>query len=488
MQHVNIDWKPNKDSKIPLYRQIVEYITGKISSGDWSIGQKLPPQREMAKQFGVNRSTIVTAMDELLSYDLIESDFGKGTFIKSNTWSLLMSSPPDWEGYVDSGSFEENWDTVIVLNNLCSNPDYLDLGVGELSPNFFPKELHNDIAKTLNSKDQSLNYLAPLGLDELRLEISKLLHKKGIDAGPGNILITSGSLQALHLISVGMLRRGDSIYAEAPGFLHSLQVFESNGVELDPVPMDSEGMSTRSIKSKHRSVKTTPKLLYTIPNFQSPTSITMSEERRKDLFKFCQNERLPIVEDDAFGELYYDSPPPASLKSMDAGGMVLYLGTFSTILAPGLRVGWLVGPESVITRLADIKMQIDYGASSLSQTIAHTFLKNYDYQLYMDRIRNGLRKRKDHIIRELKKHLSGYATWTEPKGGLHIWITLNKKPDMYKIFYEAVHNKLIIVPGYIYERSMNYSIRLTYSYSDMKDISLGVKKLAEIIKRHYYHD
>lgn len=485
MKQINIKWKPNKNSDVPVYRQIVEYITKKISTGDWVIGQKLPTQRELAKLFDVNRSTIVTAMEELLSYDLIESEYGRGTFIKSNTWSLLMSSPLDWGKYVDSGSFEENWDTVMVLNNLCSNPDFIDLGVGELSSQFFPVEIKDAISDSLTTKKQSLNYLAPLGLEGLRVEISKLLKGKGIDAGPQNILITSGSLQALHLVSVGMLKRGDYIYSESPSFILSLQVFESAGVQIDSVPLDDEGISSRSLKGKHRSLKNTPRLLYTIPNFQSPTGITMSEERRNDLLRFCQNERIPIIEDDAFGDLYYDNPPPPPLKSMDPNGMVLYMGTFSTILAPGLRVGWVVAPESIIARLADIKMQIDYGASSLSQIIAYNFLKQHDYDAHLSNIRRGLKIRKNHIIKELETHLSDFATWNNPEGGLHIWVTLKKDMNMQQLFNEALENKLIFAPGYTYEANKNNSIRLTYSYSDLDEISQGVKILGEVIKKHY---
>lgn len=485
MNYIKISWKPDKRLKIPAYRQIVEYITEKISSGDWAIGQKLPSQRQLAELFEVNRSTVVTAMEELLSYDLIESDFSNGTFIKNNTWSLLISSPPNWQNYVDSGSFKANWETVTILNDLCSNPEYIDLGMGELPPNLFPEEIADSVGNILSEKYKSLNYLEALGSEELRLELSKMLCKKGIMAGPKNILVTSGSVQALHLISVGMLKRGDYIYSESPSYIRSLQIFDSNGVGIDWVPMDEEGLSSRSIKSKHRGLKTKPRLLYTIPNFQSPMGITMSAERRKDLLRFCQNERLPIIEDDAYGGLYFDGPPPPSLKSMDKSGMVLYMGTLSTILAPGLRVGWVVGAESVISRLSDIKMQIDYGASSLSQAIACKFLKDFDYEAYLVGVRNTIKSKRDHMIKELDQHLSDYAVWKEPKGGVHLWLTFNRKIDLWQLFKDAISEKLIIAPGYIYELGKSQSIRLTYSYSDFGEISQGIQILKRAVQKQY---
>jgi len=176
-KYICIEWQPNKDSKIPMYKQIIEYFCNKVSIGDWTVGSKLPAQREMAKIFGVNRSTIVSAMEELLSYGMIEAAYGGGTRIASNTWSLLMSSPPDWNKYISSGPFIANVPTIQVINKLEFDEKYIRLGTGEISPELFPKTMMKDVFKALPDRISSLNYLGPLGLPELQESISKRLMK-----------------------------------------------------------------------------------------------------------------------------------------------------------------------------------------------------------------------------------------------------------------------------------------------------------------------
>ena len=188
--------------------------------------------------------------------------------------------------------------------------------------------------------------------------MSEHLKKQGIDADPSCILITSGSLQALQLISVCMLKPGSVVYTEAPSYLKSLQVFPSAGIKLSGIPMDQEGIRYWNIDSRigaKNAAATENALLYTIPTFHNPTGILMSERRRQELFRFCAGNRLPIIEDNAYGELWFDEKPPKPLKAMDRHGMILYLGTISKTLAPGLRIGWLVGPESVVERLGDVQ-------------------------------------------------------------------------------------------------------------------------------------
>ncbi|MEG1573397.1 MAG: PLP-dependent aminotransferase family protein, partial [Bacteroidales bacterium] len=354
-KQIEIDWMPDKSSAEPLYKQIVSYLCRKISSGDWTVGSKLPSQRAMSTLFGVNRSTVVAALEELTAYGIIEADSGKGTVIASNTWSILMSSAPtDWGKYINSGYFKENMTTIQTINKQEFKEGMIRLGTGELSPSLFPTQIMKNILERLPDQIPSLNYLGPLGLLELREALSKRLATKGIDAPPSSILITSGSLQALQLISLCILKRGSTVYTEAPTYLKSLQLFQSAGIHLKGIPMDQEGLSYWHMKEI--TTRQENALVYTIPTFQNPTGIVMSQERRTEFYRFCSNHRLPIIEDDAYGELWFEEEPPKSMKSMDHSGNVLYLGSISKTMAPGLRIGWIVGPSSVIERLGDVKM------------------------------------------------------------------------------------------------------------------------------------
>ena len=207
--NIEIDWKPDKNLNVPVYKQIIEYIKKKIRNGDWIVGQKLPSQRKLAEIFHVNRSTIVAAMDELCSYGILESGFGRGTKVASNTWSILISNnTPNWGNLINGGSFQENKPIVKIINKMEYEEGIIRLGTGELSPKFLPKEKIEKIFKSISKNIDELNYLEPLGLMNLRKEICRRVQKLGIEAEPDNVLITSGSLQALHLLSICILEKG----------------------------------------------------------------------------------------------------------------------------------------------------------------------------------------------------------------------------------------------------------------------------------------
>ncbi|QOX65220.1 PLP-dependent aminotransferase family protein [Anoxybacterium hadale] len=473
---VYIDWTPDKGSDHPVYQQIVDYISGKISSGDWIIGSLLPSQRTLAERFGVNRSTVVRALEELISYGILEGEPGRGTIVRSNTWSLLMSTaPPDWGSYVKSGAFQENVPTIQTINKLEFKKDIIRLGTGELSPDLFPRELMSELFHRLSQKVPSLNYLEPLGLPELREALSQRLKKQGIDADPSCILITSGSLQALQLISVCILKPGSVVYTEAPSYLKSLQVFPSAGMRLSGVPMDREGLLYWTIKEEDA-------LLYTIPTYHNPTGILMSESRRQELFRFCSSRRLPMIEDDAYGDLWLEERPPRPLKALDKNGMILYLGTISKTLAPGLRIGWLVGPQSVVERLGDVKMQVDYGASSLSQWAVTELFKSGLYDDYLTGLRIELKKRRDRCLQLLDQYMSGLAKWDIPRGSFYIWLRLVGRIQVDQLFQLMLKDNILINPGNVYDFEKNQSVRLSYSYASEKEMETGIRKLAEVLR------
>lgn len=478
---IEFDWKPDKSSRTPVYRQIVKYISDKIAAGDWIIGSRLPSQRAMAQAFGVNRSTVVTAMEELISYGILEGDFGGGTRVKSNTWSLLMSQPPDWNKYIQSGPFRANMPTIQTINKLEFEPGYIRIGTGELSPELYPVKLVSRIFRSMPERIPSLNYLGPLGLPELRKALSEYLKKKqGIEAEPSNIMAASGSLQGLQLISVCMLKRGSSVYTEAPTYLKSLQIFQSAGMNLNGVPMDKEGIKYWNIKDT-----SVDSLLYTIPTHHNPTGTVMSLNRRKELLSFCQNRRLPVLEDDAYGQLWLDEKPPQAIKAGDKTGTVIYMSTVSKTMAPGLRLGWVVGPEAVVERLGDVKMQTDYGASSVSQWMMTELLSGGDYDIYLEQLRRELRARRDNALSALEKNFAGMASWNKPSGGFYIWLSFNKKVPIDKVFADALKQNVLFNPGNVYDYTENHAIRISYAYADPEDMTEALEILASIIEKYY---
>ncbi|MGM0900288.1 MAG: PLP-dependent aminotransferase family protein [Bacillota bacterium] len=476
-----IEWKPQKTSSIPLHQQISEYMKKKIMNGEWTIGTKIPPQRNLAELFQVNRSTIVIALEELAADGLIESKVGSGTRVINNSWSLLASTPPpDWISYVKSGIHKPNITIIQEINKAEADPNMIRLGTGELSPDLLPNKKMGQILHIDHEQSLSLGYMEPKGSLSLRKTVSEYLMCKGIEASPESILIVSGGLQALQLISIGLLNRGSTILHETPSYLNSVHVFQSVGMNLLGIPTDKEGIKCDSIarmKRQHYAA-----LLYTIPTFHNPTGTLMSERRRMELMEVCQKASMPIIEDDVYGDLWFETPPPKPLKANDKQGNVLYIGSVSKTLSPGLRIGWIVGPEPVIDRLADIKMQTDYGSSSLSQYAVDKWLCSGMYEDFLKETKEELRFRRDFTIQILEKYFSGIATWSTPKGGFYIWLKLLTGVSTRKLFDVALREGILINPGSVYDNNDDQHLRISYSYASMEQLEKGLIRLAQLIK------
>lgn len=476
-----MEWKPQKAASIPLHLQIKNYIKKKILNGEWTIGTKIPSQRILAKQFEVNRSTIVTALEELTADGLIESKVGSGTKVINNTWSLLASTPPpNWISYVHSGIHEPNMNIIQKINEAEANPRMIRLGTGELSDDLLPNEEMKKFLQIEMEESLSLGYEEPKGSYILRETISNYLIKKDIEASPDSILIVSGALQALQLISIGLLKPGSIILHESPSYLNSIHVFQSAGMSLYGIPLDEEGIQYNSISRLKRQHHAS--LLYTIPSFHNPTGILMSENRRKELLTVCQNSALPIIEDDVYGELWFDTPGPKPMKAKDKEGNVLYIGSISKSLSPGLRIGWIVGPEQVIDRLADIKMQTDYGSSSISQFIVNKWIKSGAYEDHLKQVRAALKSRRDYTIELLNVYFSDIATWSIPKGGFYIWLQIKVSISTRRLFELALQEGILLNPGSIYDKNDADHIRLSYSYASFEEIEKGLIRLSELIR------
>ncbi|MBH8605429.1 PLP-dependent aminotransferase family protein [Thermoactinomyces sp. CICC 10522] len=483
---IDTHWKPDKSSPVPLYIQIREYIREKIKNGEWPVGSKIPPQRYLAKVWKVNRSTIVAAIADLMAEGLLEGNSGSGTRIINNTWSLMHSTrPPDWNAYVDAGIHPPNLPTIQEINRAEFHPHIIRLGTGELSPDFFPRDMLKTVLSELPDQIDSLGYEEPKGLPLLREQLSKHLKRIGIDASPSSILIVSGALQALQLIALGLLKRGAAILLEKPSYLYSLHVFQSAGMRLSGLPLDQEGVQIKYIPVQKK--RQNASLLYTIPSFHNPTGILMSEQRRRDLLRICEQERLPLIEDDVYRDLWLDEPPPPPLKAIDKNGLVLYLGSMSKTLSPGLRIGWVVGPEPVIERLADIKMQTDYGSSSLSQWVVARWLSSGLHEQHLKRVRAELRKRRAAAVEALHASFSDLAAWTVPKGGFYIWLHLLSPLPMREVFEKALKKDILLNPGNMYDPGATRNIRLSYAYASPDQLHEAIVSLAGIIRNLSAH-
>lgn len=478
---VVIDWKPDRNSPEPMYKQIVDYFSQRISACDWISGQTLPSQRQLSEMFDVNRSTIVEAMNELMALGMIESGYGRGTRIANDSWSLLMQNKsPDWQNRIRGSRFHSNVDTVQIINRLEFEKDTIRMSTGELSPHLMRTDLIRQVLGRLAESNLYMNYPDPLGMHGLREALQAHLRTIGIDVPTSCILIVSGALQALQLICEGLVQTRSTVYVESPSYLRSLEIVPSAGAELRGVPMDGGGIQPWLIRESQ--MPENPSLLYTIPTFQNPTGCVMPMSRRQEVLQFCRKIHMPIIEDDVFRDLWLDEVPPLPIKSMDQNGSVVYIGSLSKCFSPGLRLGWLVGPEAVVQRLADVKMQMDYGVSVLTQQVVEELFRSGLYYQGVDSIREQLRERRDWTLQLLERYLGDLAEWNRPTGGFFIWVRLKGHISSEQLFHRALKERILLLPGSVYDSGHSTCFRLTYGYLSREEMEQGIGRLAEILR------
>ncbi|MBM7703488.1 PLP-dependent aminotransferase family protein [Metabacillus iocasae] len=473
-------WQLNRKSEIPLYLQIKHLLKEKIRLGEWSIGTTLPSQRKLAQLLDVNRSTVVEAYEELMAEGLIEGVQGKGTRVVNNTWNVIQSEI-DWNSYVIESTYKPSKPLIQKINEAEFSPSIIRLGTGELGKELLPIGAMNDLISNLKIEAHHLGYEEPKGSLELRQAVCKHVQAFGIHTSPSSVLIVSGALQAFQLIASGLLKQRASILAESPSYVFSINAFQSANVQLHNVPIDQIAKNPSilaKLKAQHNA-----SLFYTIPTFHNPTGFLYTEEQRQNIVHACQSSQLPIVEDDVYRELWIDTPPPPTMKSMDQSGNILYIGSLSKLVSPGLRIGWIIGPETVINRLADLKMQVDYGASSLSQAVAERWLSSPDYyNEHVNWVRISLKERRAHFLHLLDTYFSSFATWSVPTGSFYVWVRLQKELSLHRLFDVALKNGILINPGSIYEERDASYLRLSYSYESKERIEQGMKQLASCIQ------
>ncbi|MGG6313747.1 PLP-dependent aminotransferase family protein [Paenibacillus macerans] len=474
-------WRPNRHSPVPLHLQIMEQLRDKIAGGEWPVGTRIPSQRQLAAAFGVNRSTVVAALDELTAAGMIEGSRGGGTRVVNQTWGVLAASPPpDWSGYVRSGTQHPNLPAVQEINRAEFRDGIIRLGTGEMAPDLLPQAEMAELLRRMADRVPNLGYGEPNGDLRLREVVAGRLSRLGIASSPSSLLIVSGALQALQLISVGLLQRGSTVLLERPSYLYSVPVFQSAGMRLRGIPMDREGLRADLVNVYAKQYNGS--LLYTIPTFHNPTGTVMSEARRLQLLEACEAARLPLIEDDVYREVWLDAPPPLPLKARDANGSVLYVGSLSKTLSPGLRIGWIAGPQPVIERLADIKMQSDYGSSALSQQAAAEWLESGMYDVHLERLRSNLRLRRAAALEALERHFKDLAEWEMPRGGFYFWLKIHGSPTSRGLFDAALKAGILINPGHLYDREANDRFRLSYAYARADELSESIARLAELVR------
>lgn len=475
-----MNWQPDRSLSMSLSNQIVQWITEQIQVGEWPLGMKLPPQRSLALSFGVNRSTLQEAIDELKANGLLSSKAGSATYVSYDSWNVLATQKQtNWQQYIETSIHKSNYQTIQMINEFEQDESVIRLGTGELSPALLPTAELQKSLSDVHMDGKAMGYSSPQGSLSLRQAVCQYVKKRGIETSPENICIVSGGLQALHLIALGLLETGSFVFQDNFSYLNSIHTFQSFGMNL--FTLSENQLCADAIE---RIRKKRQAILYTIPTLHNPTGLCMSLEEKKSLYQLSEAIQLPMIEDDVYFELLFDEPTPA-IKSFDQTGQVLYIGSVSKTLSPGLRIGWVIASTPVIKRLADIKMQMDYGSSAISQQIVEYWLRTGKYDKHISELNDSLRIRAEYMDYLLKQYFSDVASWEFPKGGFYIWLKFNEPIVTTELFMQLLKKKVLINPGYIYAPNDARHIRLSFAYSSGEDVKKGLEILYQEVKNTF---
>lgn len=372
-----------------------------------------------------------------------------------------------------------------------SDPEVISLAAGNPAPEAFPvKEIAGITAKLLAENPiNALQYSVTEGYTPLRNRLKERMKRAGcFDENSDELIITSGAQQANELACKVLLNEGDTLFCEAPSFIGSLNAFKSYNVNLVGVPMEEDGMKLDALEEALKTANK-PKLIYIIPNFQNPTGLCTSLEKRKAIYELAKKYGVMILEDNPYGDIRFAGENIPSIKTMDKDGIVIYSRTFSKTLAPGLRVGYVSAPKPVIQKMVVCKQVSDVHTNIMAQMICDEYLKNYDMDAHLEEIRAVYRHKCGLMLDEIDKNFSKKITVTKPEGGLFIWATLPEGSDMMGFCNTAVQKyKIAVVPGtafLIHETDKTSSFRLNFSTPTDEQLIKGCEILGKLSKEMF---
>lgn len=384
------------------------------------------------------------------------------------------------------------------LLKLTQRPEVISFAGGLPAPEVFPVARFQEACQRVlqTQAATALQYGPTEGYRPLRELIVAHMVRYGILASVDNVLITSGSQQALDLIAKLLINRGDRILVESPTYLGALQAFDLMGAEYVSVPIDDHGMQTCDMEQALRSG---PKFMYILPNFQNPGGVTLSRQRRDQLVALSDKYGIPIIEDDPYGQLRYEGehiPPLVVLDrtnlARDSGyrlGNVIYLSTFSKVLAPGLRVAWIVAPPDVITKLVQLKQSADLHTSTFTQMVTYEVARDGFIDEHVQVIRATYKERRDAMLAALRNYFPPEVSWTHPQGGLFLWATMPPGVDSSRLLESALRQDVAFVPGQpFYPHGDEGShMRLNFSNAKPEMIREGIRRLSIAVAHELEH-
>ncbi len=482
-------------SETPLYQQLFDQIVERARTGAFPGGFRLPPTRTLAAELGTHRNTIVRAYAELELAGFVSSTVGRGTYVKpaiaqttastagagaaagESTRGETASAFP-WASLVAERAKSEPLERFRRIGRQVARGEFVNLTRMQPSPDLVPDDLFrrclDHVMKTHGAR--AMGYAPDEGVPRLRERIAEDLVRQGVPARAEDVLVTTGSQQALDVVARALVDPGDTILAQEMTYPGALRIFAAAGARVESVPADRDGPLLAGVGQRRA------KGFYVQTNHCNPTGTCVGAERRRELVRFSREQGIPLIEDDYAADLELDGvPPPPALRALD--GEVIYVGTFSKKLIPALRVGFLLCPPSLREHLVALKHTTDLGTSTLLQHALAEFLERGYLVPHLGRARATYKARRDALVATLDKHLPKAVAYDVPSRGVTLWLRLPRELGPEAVFEEARRRGVLVSPGVLYGvDGTSTGVRLTFCFEDEARVVDGGKRLAQAVE------
>lgn len=471
-----------------VYLQISELIAAEIRRGRLQPGTALPGTRELAKQLGVNRKTAVLAYEELLAQGWLESQTTRGTFVSSRlpessptAFAPATSGPVAAPGFRWQDPFEVEQPPAAIPGALVFNDGTPD---ARLAPVATLASAYRRVMQGRGRRNQ-LGYDSPLGSLSLREALVRMLNQdRGLNTTPASICLTRGTQMALYLTASLLIRPGDVVAVENPGYPPAWQTFRLLGAELAPVAVDAEGLCVDELEALCQ--RQTVRVLYLTPHHQFPTTVTLKAARRVQLLALAARHGVAIIEDDYDHDFHFHYQPMLPLASADAHGVVIYISSLSKLIAPALRIGYVTGPAAFITALGRLRALVDrQGDTVLEQAIAD-LIDEGEIKRHTRRAHAEYHVRRDALADALHNLPGNYVDFVLPAGGMALWVNFRPDVDLELVTAELARRKVLISPAsryYLAGPAAN-AVRMGYAALTPAELAYGVEQLGAVLRQH----
>lgn len=479
----------------PLYRQVFDGVRALVDAGTLQAGQALPSSRRLASQLGVDRATVAQAYAELQAMGYVGSRPGSYTIVQKRggigTDPGVAGHEIDWRSRARPEA-ERTWRAYRghpAEAPARSGPRKKAVSLAQLDPDprLFPLgRIHRTFSRALwEHAAEPFEYGSHQGYAPLRDHLARRMRLHGIAAAGDDILVTNGAQQALDLIIRVFGRPGSTVVVEAPTYALIIPLLRLNGVAATAVPMRGDGLDLDCLEKVLG--KEDVAFVYTMPNFQNPTGITTGHEHRTRLLSLCTARRVPIVEDGFEEDMKYYGRVDLPIKSMDGGNVVIYVGTFSKALFPGLRVGWIAADRDCVRRLTAVKRYADLTSNNLAQVFMHRFCEEGHYDKHLRRLHRAYRKRLDLTLRTMKATFPSSVTWTEPPGGYTLWVKMPKRlsREALEAFLEPYGVVVSAGQDYFLGAASSEYFRLCIARTNEEEIREGISRLGRALRDRF---